>query len=119
MPRSRRWLFMSDTAAQAPTPHGANPHDHLHAQDAHAPAASVPAADFLLYAEYSVYRREFLGRAGSAAEAQAQALFHSRRSRQAVIVRRREAGGLTSAFVSAYRAGRRVYPQTSANGATS
>jgi hypothetical protein len=109
---------MSDTAVQAPPPHGANPHALLHAQDAPAPAASVPAADFLLYEEYSVYRREFLGRAGSAAEAQAQALFHSRRSRQAVIVRRKEAGSLTSAFVSAYRAGRRVYPQTPATGAT-
>ena len=115
MPRSRRWLFMSDTAAQAPPPHGANPHDPSQAQDAPSPTTSAPAADFLLYEEYSVYRREFLGRAGSAAEAQAQALFHSRRSRQAVIVRRKEAGGLTSAFVSAYRAGRRVYPQSSAS----
>jgi hypothetical protein len=109
---------MSDIAAQAPPPHGANPHDPLHAQDAPAPAESVPAADFLLYEEYSVYRREFLGRAGSAAEAQAHALVHSRRSRQAVIVRRKEAGSLTSSFVSAYRGGRRVYPQSSATGTT-
>lgn len=110
---------MSDIAPQAPRPHGpeTNPHDQeSHPQDAPAQAASAPETHFLLYEEYSVYRREFLGRAGSVAEAQAQALVYSRRSRQAVIVRRKETGSLTSAFVSAYRAGRRVYPDTSASG---
>ena len=98
---------MSDTAAQhAPEPQGPakNPHDH-------AQESSPGEVHFLLYEEHSVYRREFVGRAETVAEAQSQAQVHSRRARQPVIVRRKESAGLPSVFVSAYRAGRRIYPE--------
>ena len=100
---------MSDTAAQnAPEPQGPakNPHDHTQ----ESPPGEV---HFLLYEEHSVYRPEFVGRAGTVAEAQARAQVHSRRAQQPVIVRRKEAGSLKSVFVSAYRAGRRIYPDAS------
>jgi len=110
---------MSDNAAQAPRPQGPGENQHgqaLQRQDSPAQEVSVPAVHFLLYEEYSVYRREFLGRAETVAEAQAQALVYSRRGRQSVVVRRKDAGNITSAFVLAYRAGRRVYPETPVTG---
>lgn len=85
---------MSHTAAQsAPAPHG--------------PAEP----SFLLYEEHSVYRRDLIGRARSMAEALTLALAASRRNRQPVSVRRRDAGSITSVYVASYLSGKRIYPE--------
>jgi hypothetical protein len=69
--------------------------------------ASVDA-DFLIYEEHSIYRRELLGRASSAEAACAQAEGYSRRNRRLISVRQRDAGSTVSTVFSAFLAGKMV-----------
>lgn len=65
-------------------------------------------ADFLIYEEHSIYRRELLGRASSAEDARVKAEGFSRRNRRLVSVRRRAAGAATSTVFSAFLSGKIV-----------
>lgn len=70
--------------------------------------AIMTASDgqFLIYEEHSVYRREFLGRVSSSADAHTQALAYSRRTRLPISVRRTCEGFGPSTIVSSYLGGK-------------
>jgi hypothetical protein len=61
---------------------------------------------FLIYEEHSVYRREFLERVSSAADAHTRALAYSRRTRLPVSVRTTRQGLDPSMIVSSYLGGK-------------
>lgn len=65
-------------------------------------------AQYLIYEEHSVYRRELVGRGMSAAEAESAALLFSRRSSHVVTVWEKHQGKQGNQALSSYRAGRRT-----------
>lgn len=67
------------------------------------------ATHFLIYEEHSPYRRELLCRGNSAADAQTQAVLHSRRTSRTVTVRRKDAGAPADTVISSFRAGKCVF----------
>lgn len=69
---------------------------------------AAPAGQFLIYEEHSIYRREFLSRADTAADANARAARLSRRSALPISVRHRQSSASPATFVAFYRSGRCV-----------